>query len=1017
MNKRIRKSSIFAILCALLTALILLSACNFQVALKTGSIALQWGSLDGSKTVFPFDPALSAVHHYDIVFTGPEGQVETLEDVTGASAEKPYLPVGTWTIEVIAYNASDNVLGRGIASGEVKASSTTKITVKVMPSGEGTLEFTVTWKDNHLVKDTMKIEAALLPDGQSDYVPVTLQVEGQSALYSGKLGSGSYNVLVKLIDESSNVLWGKLETFHLYEDLSTKADFSILQSEMNSAPEKAPILTASDRSYDKIRLLWDEGSARSEKYVIERKTLDTNWEVLTSRQYKTLSYVDASLGVATKYFYRIRAENFFGTSSWSDTLEVSTLPLEKTGGLLAKNTVWTKDRIYKIETNLKIPTGLSLTIMPGTKIIVDSGKFIQVEGELVARGNADEQIVFGYESSGWSYIGFIDASVDAEFVNEQYQSGCILQNAIIMGGGRIGVEKSYPYIDSIVVSDTNQNNISISLNGEYEKKLRITNSTLINAMGWGITFTGHGTVIIDGNYISGNCGVFLSSGNKKGSSISKNDIQVQSRGIELSENVTADYNNDIKIFQNRIYSLGGGVNDYGIRLGGWELKNIKISENSITKKSIGIYIEGFYDWGVILLENNNIDNCMQGMNFSGNYFWDWNRPELKVVNNIIKDNSQYGILFDVNIMRPIQFIGNYIDNHESQYEIYIGGTLKKAGQVVLDLTDNYWSTNDIASIKARIWDSDKDFELGRVNIEPIAQLKAIIAKPTYPASGVALSNSAIDLGWSIVGRATTTKVQISTKSSFSPSVFEKDVTGSVLVLGEEPDISWLKDQTSFYWRIAAKNPDGTYSSWSEPQVFTISISVPSPVAPLDGETLYDDISPTISWVPSAAAKAYHLVVDDNIDFKTPYLDTKIVGSTTYEFSEDLAPGITYYWTISALDENDVESRASAVQTFVLPAAGIYVRLSPDLPGAQNLKISGPDKSALNMMVTFACNSQSAMDKYVWTLNGEKIVETYVPTVTFSTGAWPLGFYTIGVTGWKDMYSYSDSKAFQIGTTY
>ena len=1006
------KNRIVKLATSILVALLLLASqsCSFNAVRKVGAIAADWGNGNGSKTVYPFDPALANIDHYDIVFTGPENQVEELAGVKGTSAEMPRLPIGQWTIEVIAYNGSSQVLGRGIASAEVKPSSTTKVIIKVQPSGEGTLEFTVSWEGNAEVAETMTVAAAILPDGQTDYIPVALSKEGTKALYSAKLGAGTYNVLLKLIDDNSKVLWGKLETFQLYEDLATKANFNIVPSEMNGKPEKAPTLTSADRSYDKIRLAWDEGSSRAERYVLQRKTFETEWCDIATLQYMTLAYTDTERSSATKYSYRIRAENYYGESVWSPELEISTIPLEHVGSLLMKSAVWTNDRIYKVESNLKIPSGLTLKIMPGVKVIVDSGKFIQVEGELIAKGEVDAPIVIGYESSGWTYLGFVDKATDAEYVNGHYASGSVLQHVMIRGGGRIGVDKAYPYLDSLDIENASGNSVSLTLDGDMSKTLSLTNSSIRNAADSGVYINGNGVFKIESNYItSTNIGIRVEGGAHPGASISANRIIAGYQGIILNE-VQENSNSIFLISHNFLAGISRG-SDIGIRIQtGYPTSNIEFIDNTISSVDYGIYLWYCGSWLGVEFIDNNISDCRQGISI---YDGGWGTNPIKFNGNTIRDCTNYGMQYDNPVPGKYLFSGNYFDNKNAAYEVLLGNQQKLNGALTLDLSNNYWNTNDPVAIKSRIFDAEKDFERGLVNVEPVAVLNGLIARPSSPANNAVLTSSATDLRWTMVGRASSTCLQIAKDNAFANILEDRLVNASSWTLGADGSKAWIKDAATYYWRIAGKAADGTVYSWSEPRSFRLSIPVPAPATPVNGETLYDDMSPLVSWVPSVGAEAYRLIVDNGPDLVNPIVDVRINSGSSYEFAQDLAPGTTYYWQVSAIDENGVESIPSAVQTFILPQPGILVRLSPDLPLPQEMKISGADTAVQNTAASFSCTSRDAMERYVWTLNGEQVAETYVPNVSVNIGARAAGFYTFGVTGWKSGYSYNDAKAFRI----
>ena len=88
---------------------------------------------------------------------------------------------------------------------------------------------------------------------------------------------------------------------------------------------------------------------------------------------------------------------------------------------------------YTVTGNVVVSSGVTLTIDPGVTVKFDSGKVMEVEGTLVARGTSSEQITFTSSAitpaaGDWGYIKFKDSSTDASFDgNGDYSSGSILE--------------------------------------------------------------------------------------------------------------------------------------------------------------------------------------------------------------------------------------------------------------------------------------------------------------------------------------------------------------------------------------------------------------------------------------------------------------------------------------------------------------------------------------------------------------------------------------------------------------
>jgi hypothetical protein len=111
-------------------------------------------------------------------------------------------------------------------------------------------------------------------------------------------------------------------------------------------------------------------------------------------------------------------------------------------GLLASNTTWTKaSSPYSLTGPVAINHGVTLRVEPGVTVNLN-GYYIRVNGTLTARGNPTDkitfnggQITFTTVSNGW---------------NEQRQSGCIIENAVI---SQTSISSSNPIkIDSCIIN-------------------------------------------------------------------------------------------------------------------------------------------------------------------------------------------------------------------------------------------------------------------------------------------------------------------------------------------------------------------------------------------------------------------------------------------------------------------------------------------------------------------------------------------------------------------------------------
>ena len=101
----------------------------------------------------------------------------------------------------------------------------------------------------------------------------------------------------------------------------------------------------------------------------------------------------------------------------SITLLDGTFPVQTYGGELTGDTVWDATADRHITADLTIPVGSSLTIQPGTRVLLDSTVNVLVEGGFSANGTADEPIVLNATDSAqpWGGLVLIDTAGSIQY--------------------------------------------------------------------------------------------------------------------------------------------------------------------------------------------------------------------------------------------------------------------------------------------------------------------------------------------------------------------------------------------------------------------------------------------------------------------------------------------------------------------------------------------------------------------------------------------------------------------------
>lgn len=110
------------------------------------------------------------------------------------------------------------------------------------------------------------------------------------------------------------------------------------------------------------------------------------------------------------------------------------------GGLISGTLgEWGHDTVYYVTSDLELPVGETLTIVPGTKLVFSSTTRFTVAGRLIASGNRVRPIRFlSLDESGWGGIHVTDSSEASECI------GCSLEN-IEFGGTALQIEAPFTF--------------------------------------------------------------------------------------------------------------------------------------------------------------------------------------------------------------------------------------------------------------------------------------------------------------------------------------------------------------------------------------------------------------------------------------------------------------------------------------------------------------------------------------------------------------------------------------------
>ena len=162
------------------------------------------------------------------------------------------------------------------------------------------------------------------------------------------------------------------------------------------APLPAPTgVTVTSLSPTAARISWSAVTGAS-AYLVQRGV--ANAYTTLSGNVAGTQFDDSNVVANTSYQYRVAAYAGSDTSAFSGVIAYSVGKVTLTADISANRTLY-KDTLYVLSGYIKVDSGVTLTIQPGTKIVGDtatagSSLWIRRGGKINANGTAAEPIVF-----------------------------------------------------------------------------------------------------------------------------------------------------------------------------------------------------------------------------------------------------------------------------------------------------------------------------------------------------------------------------------------------------------------------------------------------------------------------------------------------------------------------------------------------------------------------------------------------------------------------------------------------
>src|ERR1041385_8984421 len=199
-----------------------------------------------------------------------------------------------------------------------------------------------------------------------------------------------------------------------------------------------------------------------------------------------------------------------------------------------------------------------------------------------------------------------------------------------------------------------------------------------------------------------------------------------------------------------------------------------------------------------------------------------------------------------------------------------------------------------------------------------------------PANGVTDRPTTLTLIWNASTGASSYHLQLSTSAAFTiVSVDDSTLTSTSRQVGP------LANNTTYYWRVNAKNSGGT-SNWSTIWSFTtVPLPPPAPTlaSPVSGSTK-QPTTLTASWIVSTGASSYHLQLSTSAAFTTVSVDDSTLTSVSRQVGS-LANNTTYYWRVNAKNSGGTSGWSSIWSFTTVPLAPATPALVSPINGAAN----------------------------------------------------------------------------------
>ena len=460
----------------------------------------------------------------------------------------------------------------------------------------------------------------------------------------------------------------------------------------------------------------------------DMKAMDNFWGTTREKEIKTLIYDwldDSKVGIVCwkPYDKNMVASAYVCPKDADLSMNVSVQqlgPKELAGTIEEDVTIGGSNHTdYDVVGNLLVQEGVTLKVLPGTRLNFLKNKSLRVRGRLVSGGMKKNNILFtGKNDGAWDKIIFENRSVGDDGVAVAPESRSSLAHSIIEKSNGILMDGKGANIDHCIIRDNYNTGITIREAASDISHCRIYgNKSPSN--GGGIYVYGSKLVHITKNDIRDNTadedggGVFAygyrsnTAVNLIENTIENNNSGGDGGGVWASR--SSVINN--KIISNKASANGGGM--YVT----FALVVNNLIKNNYSEQGGGAFAETNSSFEKNSIIGNRINGKLGGAAYLN--FWGVSIKNEVFKNNLVEknvsdtSNGNGGICLN----GAMEFQHNIISNN-SGIQLY---NLNPSHEVPFEAENCYWGTNDENKIEGFIFDGKDDKDLSKVEYHPFTK--------------------------------------------------------------------------------------------------------------------------------------------------------------------------------------------------------------------------------------------------------------------------------------------------------